>query len=192
MARQREAEKKTKYGKPVQKTEEASCPRLVTLEDMMACKTANSIWCSDITETKINGRKMYTCAVLDVGTRRVVGSESDTHMRESLVHRALKMAIGRNPVRAENIVLHTDGGKQFVSKETTRIVKEAGFQKSVSRPGTPCDNLLVETLWKTMKREMPSVRHLNFEMAKMEVVKYIEMYYNTDRQHFGFGLSITE
>ena len=86
--------------------------------------------------------------------------------------------------------MHTDGGSQFCSKKTTELIEKAGFIKSMSRPGVPQDNQPIESFWKTMKREMPSIRHMKFEQAKATIVEYIELYYNSERLHSSINYRI--
>ena len=157
------------------------------IKDKFAVTVPNKLWSSDISEFRIAGRKLYVCAIIDVGTRRIVGWAIALHMRESIVHDAFTMAYGRNPRLAQQPYYHSDGGAQFTSKETTQLVEEAGFMKSVSRPGVPQDNQPIESFWKTLKREMPSIRHMRFDEAKMTIVKYIELYYNSVRLHSSIG-----
>ena len=49
------------------------------------------------------------------------------------------------------------------------------------------DNQPIESFWKTIKREMPSIWYMNFDEAKMTIVKYIELYYNSARLHSSIG-----
>ncbi len=108
-------------------------------------------------------------------------------MREIIVHKAFIMAYGRNPDLPYQRYYHSDGGVQFTSFEVTRTVERAGFIKSVSRPGVPQDNQPIERFWKTIKREMTSIRYMNFDEAKTTIVKYIELYYNSIRLHSSLG-----
>ncbi len=158
------------------------------IKDKFAITEANKLWSTDISEFKIaRGRKLYVCAILDVATRRVVGWEIALHMREIIVHKAFLMAYGRNPNMPNERYYHSDGVSQFTSIETTVLVEKMGFIKSVSRPGVCQDNQPIESFWKTIKREMTSIRHMTFDEAKITIVEYIEMYYNSVRIHSSIG-----
>ena len=78
------------------------------------------------------------------------------------------MAVGRNPERPAGAVYHSDRGCQYTAKKTKELIERYGFRKSMSRPGTPNDN-------------QP------FEEASRVLVKYFELYYNSDRIHSGIG-----
>nr|WP_253695197.1 MULTISPECIES: IS3 family transposase [unclassified Treponema] len=181
----RKKSKKAVQQKKMQRKEKIMRQNLI--KDKFSITIPNKLWSSDISEFRIANRKLYVCAIIDVGTRRIVGWAISLHMRESIVHDAFKMAHGRNPHLAEQPYYHSDGGAQFTSKETTELVEKAGFIKSVSRPGVPQDNQPIESFWKTIKREMLSIRHMRFDEAKQTIVKYIELYYNSARLHSSIG-----
>ena len=147
----------------------------------------NYLWCSDITELKCKGSNVYVCGIIDVATRRIVGWSIKRHQRQDIVQEAFHMAVGRNPKRPANAVYHSDRGCQYTAKRTKEMVEKSGFRKSMSRPGTPSDNQPIESFWHTLECEMPDIRHLTFETASRELVKYFEFYYNSDRLHSGIG-----
>ena len=150
-------------------------------------ETANYLWCSDITELVCKGSKVYACGIIDVATRRLVGWSIKRHQRQDIVHEAFEMAVGRNPERPANAVYHSDRGCQYTAKKTKELVEKYGFRKSMSRPGTPSDNQPIESFWRTLECEMPDIRHLTFEDASRVLVRYFELYYNSDRLHSGIG-----
>lgn len=54
----------------------------------------------------------------------------------------------------------------------------------MSRPGSPWDNALAESFFKTLKRELVNGKgHKTREEARQDVLKYIELNYNTRRMH---------
>ena len=58
----------------------------------------------------------------------------------------------------------------------------------MSRKGNPYDNAVMESFYLTIKREL--VRGANYdtpEQARMDIFKYIELYYNTRRIHSALG-----
>ena len=160
------------------------------IKDKFAVTQPNSLWCSDITELKCYHQKVYVCGIIDVPTRRLVGWGIERHQRQEIVQKALKMAVGRNPIRPEGAVFHSDRGCQYTAKKTKQLVEDYGFRKSMSRPGTPSDNQPIESFWKTLECEMADISHLTFEDAKRTIVEYIELYYNSERLHSGIGYSV--
>ncbi|MFK4964461.1 integrase core domain-containing protein [Lactococcus formosensis] len=60
----------------------------------------------------------------------------------------------------------------------------AGLQRNRQRTANPYDNAMMESFYKTLKREI--INEALFETraeATQEIFKYIETYYNTKRMH---------
>ena len=58
----------------------------------------------------------------------------------------------------------------------------------MSRKGNPYDNTVMESFYRTLKREL--VQDANYddpEQARRDIFKYIETYYNTKRIHSTLG-----
>src|SRR6266516_4528009 len=71
----------------------------------------NRCWASDITYVRTWEGWLYLCAIIDLGSRRVVGWAMADHMRAELVCDALDMAVmARRP--APGLIFHSDRGSQ--------------------------------------------------------------------------------
>ena len=58
----------------------------------------------------------------------------------------------------------------------------------MSRPGTPLDNAVAESFFKTLKRELVKERsYRTRDEAKQDIFKYIELYCNRVRMHSTLG-----
>ena len=157
------------------------------IQNKFEVTVANYLWCSDITELCCRECKVYVCGIIDVATRRLVGWSIKQSQRQDIVQDAFIMAVGRNPERPADAVYHSDRGCQYTAKKTKQLIEKYGFRKSMSRPGTPSDNQPIESFWRTLECEMPDIRHLTFQQATLTLVKYLEVYYNSDRLHSGIG-----
>ena len=175
--------------KPKKPTEEQYIEENL-IKDKFSITEPNKLWCSDITELRCSGTKLYLCGIIDVGTRRVVGWSIDKTQSQRLVQDAFKMAVGRNPDRPSGTIYHSDRGTQYTAKRTKKLIEENGFLKSMSRPGTPSDNQPIESFWHTLEVELPDIRQLNYKDASRAIVAYIELYYNSQRLHSGINYSI--
>ena len=160
------------------------------IKDKFEVEIPNYLWCSDISELKCYRSKLYVCGIIDVATRRIVGWSIRRNQTQKIVQESLKMAAGRNPNRPKGAIFHSDRGCQYTAKKTKELVEKLGFRKSMSRPGTPSDNQPIESFWKTLKMELPSLHFLKFEEAERRIIEYIEMYYNADRLHSGIDYHI--
>lgn len=55
---------------------------------------------------------------------------------------------------------------------------------SNSRKGNPYDNAVMESFYRTIRRELiQRANYENPEQAQKEIFRYIEIYYNTKRMH---------
>jgi len=58
----------------------------------------------------------------------------------------------------------------------------------MSRKGNPYDNAVMESFYRTLKRELvQDANYDNPEQARQDIFKYIESYYNTKRIHSALG-----
>lgn len=169
----------------VKKTEEQYISENIFLRQFKI-KEVNRIWCSDITEISVKGRKLYLCGIIDVCSKMILGWCLSKNLRQEIAINALDMAYGRFKTR-KDLMLHTDRGCQFTSKAFKERLRKYGITPSMSRPGTPNDNQPIETFWKTLKQENPDLHNLGYEEAKNKIIEYIEMYYNTERLHSSLG-----
>lgn len=128
-------------------------------------------------------------AVIDAFHRKVVGWSMSGRMTEKLVTDALEQAVGReSPPDDFSLVFHDDQGPRHASRAFRRCLESHGIAQSMSRPGNPRDNAPVESLFKTLKRELVNGKgRKTREEAKRDVFKCIEFYRNTRRMHSSIG-----
>lgn len=182
------AAKSGRTGKPTEEQVIEENP----IKDKFAVTEPDHLWCSDITELKCCRQSIYVCGVIDVATRRLVGWDIARHRRQEIVQNAFRMAVGRNPNRPKGAIYHSDRGCQYTAKKTKQLVKENGFRKSMSRPGTPSDNRPIESFGKTLERELSDIRQLTFEEATRKIVGYIELYYDSEGSHSGINYAVPD
>ena len=142
----------------------------------------DAVWLSDFTYIRTWEGWGYLAVVLDVPTRRIVGWNFASHMRQSLVTDALEMALASR--REEGLTIaHSDNGSQYTSYEYIERLKRAGIAPSRGRTGTALDNAMAESIMSTLKRELTKRytwrTRLDLELA---LVSYIG-WYNARRKH---------
>jgi len=161
-------------------------PDPVAAEDLLrrdfSAARPDEIWLSDFTYIRTWEGWGYLAVVLDVHTRRIVGWNFASHMRQSLVTDALEMALASR--REEGLTIaHSDNGSQYTSYEYTERLKRAGIAPSRGRTGTALDNAMAESIMSTLKRELTKRytwrTRLDLELA---LVSYIG-WYNARRKH---------
>lgn len=157
------------------------------LNRIFKANAKNKIWAGDITYIPTKKRTLYLAVFIDVYSRRVVGWSMDTKMKDQLVIAAFNQAYGKEHPES-GLIVHTDQGSQFTSGNFQMLLKSKKAIHSESRKGNSYDNALMESFYRTIKREI--IRDAHYETPKetqKEVFKYIELYYNTKRMHSSLG-----
>lgn len=158
---------------------------LLLSKDMTNLKV-NEVWSSDITEFTTRSGKLYLAGVLDAASRRLMGFHIASNIRQDIVHQAIKMALC-NIEDPREIVFHSDRGSQYTSNATQKLLKDNGIISSMSRPGKPNDNQVIESLWNTMKTEIGSVSSFQRSEATSKLYEHAGDYYNNKRIHSGIS-----
>jgi len=114
----------------------------------------DGVWLSDFTDIRTWEGWSYLAVVLDVHTRRIVGWQLASHMRQSLVTDAFEIALSARQEHDGGLVAHSDNGSQYTSYEYTERLKRAGIAPSRGRTGTALDNAIAERVMSTLKREL--------------------------------------
>ena len=131
---------------------------------------------------------LYFAFVIDVFSRRVVGWQLATHMRDTLVIDALRMALSqRRPGADVALVVHSDAGSQYTSYDHTQVLDDHDVLQSIGSVGDALDNALAESFVDSFKTELirdrawPSRTGLEFA-----IVEYLG-WFNHDRLHSSLG-----
>lgn len=132
---------------------------------------------------------LYLAAAIDAFSRKVAGRSMSERITEKVAIDAIGQAVGReDPPDDGSLVFHDDQGAQYTSRSFQRCLDSHGVVRSVSRPGTPLDNAVAESFFKTLKRELAEERsHGTRGEAKRDIFKRIELYYNRVRMHSTLG-----
>ena len=114
-------------------------------------------------------------------------------MKVSLVNNTLNMAL-KHRTPTNGLIWHTDRGSQYASYEHRDLLKQYGIIQSMSRKGNCWDNSVAESFFKSLKNEFVYQTYFyTKKQAKLEIFKYIELFYNRVRSHsYLKGLSPVE
>jgi transposase InsO family protein len=142
----------------------------------------NQKWLADITYIRLVEGWLYLAVILDCFSRRIVGWSLSRQIDAALVCAALEMALQRRcPQR--DLVHHSDRGVQYASASLRSLLQREGLTMSMSRKGDPWDNAMMESFFGSLKTEWIDTGYATEAQARMEVFKYIEMFYNPTRRH---------
>ena len=104
-------------------------------------------------------------------------------MDTSLVLKALENAITTQKP-SQGLIIHSDRGSQYTSKEYRDAVESRNFNLSYSAKGCPYDNASIESFHAILKKECVYLNtFIDHEHAKSVLFQYIEGFYNRKRIH---------
>jgi len=139
-------------------------------------------WLADITYIRLTEGWLYLAVILDCFSRRIVGWSLSRQIDAELVCAALEMALRRRCPQGD-LVHHSDRGVQYASGSLRSLLQREGLTMSMSRKGDPWDNAMMESFFGSLKTEWIDTGYATEAQARMEVFKYIEMFYNPTRRH---------
>jgi len=144
-------------------------------------------WVGDVTYVATQEGWLYLAAILALGSRRIVGWSLSDRMTSDLVCDALKVAYWqRKPV--PGLIMHTDRGSQYASRHYRPLLHDYGMVASMSRRANAWDNAVMESFFKALKVErIYQVRYATRAQARLDIVNWIEGFYNRQRLHSAIG-----
>ncbi len=146
-----------------------------------AINAADEVWCTDITYVPMESGHAYLIAIMDWHTRAVLSWEVSNTMDTNFCLRALRQALdvtGRKP-----LIMNTDQGSQFTSKEWTTAIEEAGIKVSMDGKGRWMDNVFIERLWRSLKYEKLRLwSYRDIPELTGHISDWMD-YYNHERKH---------
>jgi len=145
----------------------------------------NEKWLTDITYVATLEGFLFVVAIIDLFSRKVIGYAMADHLRTELVVKALRMPLARGRKILGEIWLHSDRGVQFSSAMFREVLSVAKIGQSMSRKGDCWDNAPCESWFGKLKSEWiyPHGVYETREEAKLHIIEYIEMFYNSERVH---------
>jgi putative transposase len=158
------------------------------LDRQFEADAPDKVWVTDITYIKTHEGWLYLSVVIDLFSRRVVGWSAQSRMTTDLALQALLAAVWRRKPKAK-VMIHSDQGPQFTSREWQLFLGQHNLEASMSRRGNCHDNAVAESFFQLLKRERIRRRtYQTREEGRQDVFEYIEMFYNPKRKHTNNGM----
>jgi transposase InsO family protein len=145
---------------------------------------ANKIWCTDFTYIpRPDGSMRYNCTILDLYKREVIATLNSNHIDSKLAVDTLEIALKRRKP-AKGLILHSDQGTQYTSKEFSMFCENNFVQQSMSKAGCPYDNAVMERFYNTLKNEYLNLHRFksNTELDQ-GLYDFVYIKYNYKRPH---------
>ena len=147
----------------------------------------NQSWVADITYLPTAEGWLYLACVMDLASRRIVGWSMSERIKADLVCQALQSAYWRRKPPA-GLIVHSDRGSQYASNRYRRLIQDCRMTQSMSRKANCWDNATMESFFKTLKVErVHLMRYDTRAMARLDIVNWIEGFYNQTRMHSSIG-----
>jgi putative transposase len=157
------------------------------LNQVFTMSKPDKAWVGDITYIRVDQKWLYLAVIVDLYSRKVIGWAMDKRMKSVLVCNALRMAL-RNRGYPKGVIVHSDRGSQYCSKDYQRLITNHQLKCSMSGKGNCYDNAVCESFFHTLKTELVYQRkYENREQARQSIFWYIEAYYNRVRRHSSIG-----
>ncbi|WP_223580481.1 MULTISPECIES: IS3 family transposase [Enterobacter] len=137
----------------------------------------NEKWVTDVTEFKVNGKKLYLSPIMDLYNGEIIAYNLANRPLPSMVQTMLADALKQLP-KDEHPILHSDQGWQYQMSRWQRWLKDSGIAQSMSRRGNCLDNAVIESFFGTLKSECYYLNeYKNVDDLKRDIIDYID-YYN--------------
>jgi transposase InsO family protein len=134
----------------------------------------NTKWCIDITKINTEEGNLYFCAIIDLFDRSIVSYNFHTNETSRLVSNTVEGAIKNiNITSSLPLILHSDQGLQFSSKQYAHLLKDNNINGSMSKKATPNDNAVIESFFASLKKECI---YRKIYKSKIDAIKDIEFY----------------
>lgn len=139
---------------------------------------------SDPAYVRVGSSWAYVCLPGDLANRQIAGHSVGVRHDADLVLAAF--AALRFPLD-EIEVFHTDRGGGFTGERVERMLDVFGITRSLSGPGNPYDNAVVESTDRLVKKELIHRNvYTNVEQLRSDVNRYV-WWYNHQRLHSTLG-----
>jgi putative transposase len=128
---------------------------------------------------------------MDLHSRRIIGWALGETLESPLVTEALERAFGCRSVNLDELMIHTDQGSQYTSKEFQKRLVDKEITCSMSRKGNCWDNAVAKSFFATLKDELEILSGpiRDPEQLLYDLWMWIDGYYNRKRLHSSIGYS---
>ena len=146
----------------------------------------NQKWCTDFTYLFLtDGSKRYNCSIIDLHDRSVIARITGRNITTALAKETLQKAIDSQPgIDLSKLLIHSDQGSQYTSKEYTEFCESLGITQSMSKAGYPYDNAPMERYFNTLKNDLIYQHYYHTEEELYTAVEeFAYVHYNHVRPH---------
>jgi transposase InsO family protein len=147
----------------------------------------NQVWVSDITYFRVGEVFYYLTFIVDVYSRRILGSVASKSLHAEASCQALKQAIkSRKGENLKGLIHHSDRGSQYVSNAYLKVLSQNKI--AVSMCDSVYENTHIERVNGIIKNEyLVHYSIKSYEDLKLMLRKSVNLY-NKERPHWSLGV----
>lgn len=143
---------------------------------------SNQLWEIDITYIPMKKGFMYLTAIIDVYSRYVVAWDVFNSLDADNSLSVLKMAMEHH---GKPEIINSDQGSQFTCALWTEYMESQDIRISMDGRGRATDNIFIERLWRTVKRDYIYIRPADNGTELFKELHAFFDYYNNKKTHQG-------
>lgn len=161
--------------------------RFANLVKGLKAEAPNRVWVADTTLIRTATGAVYLAAIIDLYSRKVVSWALSRNPNLELCLKCLNGALqSRRP--QPGWTHHSDQGSTYTAPAYVAAVRAHAGHMSTSRTGTPTDNAVAESFFRTLKiEEVRTNSYDSFLDLEASLESYIESIYNARRMHSSLG-----
>ena len=145
----------------------------------------DQVYSSDITYIRTKTGFLYLCLTMDIFAKDIVGWSVSDSLKTELVLESIKMA-SKNKEHIP-IIHHSDRGCQFGSKAFKTLLKELGWESSMTEVLHCYENAISERLNGILKDEYFLDDEFSSKQIAIKNIKQVIDIYNNHRLHEKLG-----
>ena len=147
----------------------------------------NAVWVTDITEHPTAEGKLYCCLIKDLFSNRIVGYSIKERMTKEPAVNALRSAIARRRF-VGTVIVHSDRGSQFRSRDFVAVLKAAGLSGSMGRVAAAGDNAAMESFNSLLQKNVLNRQQWKTrDDLRYAIIHWVEHTYNRRRRQRRLG-----
>ena len=141
---------------------------------------SNTVWVSDFTYLRFQGRWIYLATITDIFDRKIVGWNLLTSHTAQLTTNALIDAIEKSGLPD---IIHSDQGREYIARIYIQFVESLKVRISMSHKGCPWENGYQESFYSQFKVDLGDPNRFK-TLGELAVAVYHQIhYYNNLRIH---------
>nr|WP_245531244.1 IS3 family transposase [Bacteroides coprosuis] len=137
-------------------------------------------WATDLTQIKIKDKWLYLSPILDMYNGEIISYSLSNNPTTKLVIETLDKAF-KKVKSVKGIIIHSDRGMQYQSKEYRKALVNYKMTPSMSRKGNCYDNAMMESFFGSLKLELIYNQRFESEQELIQKIHQYIDYYNNIR-----------